>query len=94
MYLSGHNATLLSPQREGVDRQGEGNILSPRLNLLLFLIADMGSIRQAAIHTGLSYQKAWDMINTIEDGTGYKVVERRRDGKEEEGQASPKREKP
>ena len=54
----------------------------------------MGSIRQAAIHTGLSYQKAWDMINTIEDGTGYKVVERRRDGKEEEGQASPKREKP
>ena len=45
----------------------------------------MGSIRQAAIHTGLSYQKAWNMISTLEDGTGYKVVERRRDGKEEEG---------
>ena len=87
MYLSGHNATLLSPSVKC-------NMLSPRLNLLLFLIADMGSVRQAAIHTGLSYQKAWDMINTIEDGTGYKVVERRRDGKEEEGQASPKREKP
>ncbi len=81
MYLSEHNAALLSPSvKVSIDK--ENVILNSRLNLLLFLIADMGSIRQAAMHMGLSYQKAWDMINTLEDETGYKVVERRRGGKD------------
>lgn len=80
-YLSQHNASLLSPSiKISIDK--ESVILNSRLNLLLFLIADMGSIRQAAMHMGLSYQKAWDMINTLENETGYNVVERRRGGRD------------
>ncbi len=80
-YVPHHNDSLLSPSvKVSIDK--ENVILNSRLNLLLFLISDMGSIRQAAIHMGLSYQKAWEMINTLEKELGYKVMERRRGGKD------------
>ena len=55
--------------------------LNSRLKLLLFLIADLQSVRQACLHMGLSYQKAWDMINRLEQETGYAVVIRQHGGK-------------
>lgn len=80
-YLTEHNSSLLSPSvTVSIDK--ESVILNARLNLLLFLIDDMHSIRQAAMHMGLSYQKAWEMINTLESEAGYQVVERRRGGKD------------
>lgn len=80
-YVPHHNDSLLSPSvKVSIDK--ENVILNSRLNLLLFLISDMGSIRQAAMHMGLSYQKAWEMINTLEKELGYKVMERRRGGKD------------
>lgn len=55
--------------------------LNSRLKLLLFLIADLCSVRQACLHMGLSYQKAWDMINQLERELGYAVVTRQHGGK-------------
>lgn len=52
-----------------------------RLKLLLFLIADLQSVRQACQHMGLSCQKAWDMINQLECELGYAVVARQHGGK-------------
>ena len=55
--------------------------LNSRLKLLLFLIADLQSVRQACLHMGLSYQKAWDMTNKLEHELGYAVVSRQHGGK-------------
>ncbi len=78
-HLKEHNRTLLSPSLNiSIDK--EGVILSSRLVLLLFLIDDFHSIRQACLHMALSYQKAWNMINTLESEVGYIVVERKRGG--------------
>lgn len=80
-FLEEHNASLLSPVTR-ITIEKEGVILNSRLVLLLLLIGDFHSIRQASLHTGLSYQKAWNMINTLEKEAGYTVVTRERGGKD------------
>ena len=45
------------------------------------MIENLHSTRQACQHMGLSYQNAWNMINKIEEETGYTVVTRQRGGK-------------
>ncbi len=78
-HLSVHNTALLSPTLNiSIDK--EDVIINSRLVLLLFLIGDFRSIRQASLHMALSYQKAWNMINTLEKEVGYEVVERKRGG--------------
>lgn len=79
-HLQEHNASLLTPTvRISIDK--ENMFLNSRLKLLLFLIADLRSVRQACLHMGLSYQKAWDMLNRLEHELGYAVVTRRHGGK-------------
>ena len=39
------------------------------------------TLQQACLHMGLSYQKAWDMINRLEREVGYAVVTRQHGGK-------------
>ena len=79
-HLQEHNASLLAPSiKLSIDK--ENMFLNSRLKLLLFLIADLQSVRQACLHMGLSYQKAWDMINRLEQETGYAVVIRQHGGK-------------
>lgn len=79
-YLQKHNASMLTPTvRISIDK--ENMFLNSRLKLLLFLIADLRSVRQACLHMGLSYQKAWDMINRLEHELGYDVVTRQHGGK-------------
>lgn len=79
-YLKQHNASLLAPNvKISIDK--ENMFLNSRLKLLLFLIADLQSVRQACIHMGMSYQKAWDMINRLEQEIGYAVVTRQHGGK-------------
>lgn len=68
-----HNASLLAPSvKISIDKESE--FLNSRLKLLLFLVEDLHPVRQACLHMGLSYQKAWDMINRLEQETGYAVV--------------------
>ena len=79
-HLQTHNASLLAPSvKISIDK--ESVFLNSRLKLLLFLIKDLHSVRQACLHMGLSYQKAWDMINRLEQETGYAVVIRQHGGK-------------
>lgn len=79
-YLEKHNASLLAPTvKISIDK--ETMLLNSRLKLLLFLIEDLQSVRQACLHMGLSYQKAWDMLNRLEQELGYMVVTRQHGGK-------------
>lgn len=79
-HLQEHNASLLAPTvKISIDK--ENMFLNSRLKLLLFLIADLQSVRQACLHMGLSYQKAWDMMNKLEHELGYAVVSRQHGGK-------------
>ena len=79
-HLQEHNASLLTPSvKISIDK--ENMFLNSRLKLLLFLVADLHSVRQACLHMGLSYQKAWDMINRLERELGYAVVTRQHGGK-------------
>lgn len=79
-HLQEHNASLLAPSvKISIDK--ENMFLNSRLKLLLFLIADLRSVRQACLHMGLSYQKAWDMMNQLEHELGYAVVTRQHGGK-------------
>lgn len=79
-HLQAHNASLLTPSvKISIDK--ETMFLNSRLKLLLFLIADLRSVRQACLHMGLSYKKAWDMLNRLERELGYTVVMRQHGGK-------------
>ncbi len=79
-HLKDHNETLLSPTVK-LSINKETVFFNSRLKLLLFMIEDLHSARQACIHMGLSYQNAWNMINKLEKETGYAVVTRQRGGK-------------
>lgn len=37
---------------------------------LLQLIEETGSIRQAALRMHMSYKKAWELVNRLNEGTG------------------------
>lgn len=80
-HLASHTTALLSPTVQ-INIEKEQVLLGARLKLLLFLIAEEGSVRQACFHMGLSYAKAWDMINRLEQETGYAIVERSHGGRE------------
>lgn len=41
----------------------------------------LGSVKEACRHIGISYSKGWEIINTAEDGIGYRLVERQTGGK-------------
>ena len=79
-HLEQHNATLLTPTVK-LSINKETVFFNSRLKLLLFMIEDLHSARQACLHMGLSYQNAWNMINKLENETGYAVVTRQRGGK-------------
>jgi molybdate transport repressor ModE-like protein len=78
-HLEEHNASLLSPTVK-ISINKETEFFNSRLKLLLFLIADLHSVRQACLHMGLSYQKAWNLINNFEEETQYPIITRQRGG--------------
>lgn len=78
-HLKAHNDSLLSPVIK-VNIENEQIVFNARLKLLLFLIADLNSVRQACLHMGLSYAKAWNMINCLEKVVGYSIVSRQHGG--------------
>ena len=59
----------------------EASFFDSRTKLLLLLIQDTHSVRNACKQMALSYSKAWNMINFMEKELGYKVVERKQGGK-------------
>ena len=59
----------------------EISFFDSRTKLLLLLIQDTHSVRNACKQMALSYSKAWNMINHMEKELGYEVVERKHGGK-------------
>lgn len=77
--LAEHNHAILHPMvRLSIER--ENSFFDARLKLLLFLISDTQNVRKACAAMGLSYGKAWNMINHLEMELGYQVVTRRQGG--------------
>ena len=77
--LSEHNRALLHPFIQ-LGLQKEHTFFNTRVKLLLYLIQDTHSVRGACTQMALSYSKAWDMLNKLEQETGFAVVERRHGG--------------
>ena len=57
------------------------SFFGPGVVTLLTQIDRLGSVREASVKTGMSYSKAWKLIHTAEEETGWKIVERMSGGK-------------
>ncbi len=78
-HLDEHNRSILHPLvRLSIER--EALFFNARTKLLLILIEDTQSVRSACDHMALSYGKAWEMLNALEQELGYPVVHRRHGG--------------
>ena len=53
-----------------------------RADLMAF-IAETGSISEAAKRMGMSYKRAWGLVQTLNDGFGRPLIETARGGKEQ-----------
>ena len=74
-----HNKQILHPFLR-ISIENEMLFFNSRTKLLLILIQDTHSVRSACRHIALSYSKAWNMINQLEQELGYAVVERKHGG--------------
>jgi len=79
MNLEKHNNDLLH-SFVNVCLEKEFVFFNSRTKLLLFLIWDTNSVKQACEMMALSLGKAWDMLNKLENELGYEVVQRRHGG--------------
>lgn len=77
--LKKHNEHMLHPFVK-ISIEKETLLFNSRTKLLLLLIQDTHSVRNACRHIALSYSKAWDMLNRLEKELGYKVIERKHGG--------------
>lgn len=75
-----HNTSILHPT-VSMKLEREMPFFTPRLKLLLYLIADTENMRVSCAYSGIPHSKAWEMINTLEENVGYQVVKRFRGGR-------------
>lgn len=78
--LKEHNQNILHPFVR-ISIENETLFFNSRTKLLLLLIQEKHSVRSACNHIALSYGKAWNMINKLEEELGYSVVQRQHGGK-------------
>ena len=78
-HLEQHNNSILRPH-VNLTIEKEKAFFDSRVKLLLYLIADTNNVRKACTYMGLSYSKAWTMLNELEEQLGWKVVERSHGG--------------
>lgn len=78
-FLGEHNRQLL---RTGVKVSiaRENKFFGPGVRRLLRLIDSDGSVKNACQSMGMSYSKAWKMINIMEEELGFEVIVRRAGG--------------
>ena len=91
VILRGENAA----HREGIIRQQDQQMLrpmldislrngtalyDPRLSMLLHLVEQTRSVRDACSLMQISYSAAWNMLNHVEDKLGFPLVVRNRGG--------------
>ena len=74
-----HNAQLFRPVTEVTLCNGS-TLYDPRLSMLLHLVEDTRSVRDACSLMQISYSAAWNMLNRVEDELGFPLVTRIRGG--------------
>ena len=74
-----HNSQLSRPVTEVTLHNG-GALYDPRLSMLLHLVEQTRSVRDACSLMQISYSAAWNMLNRVEDELGFPLVERIRGG--------------
>ena len=57
-----------------------GPLYDPRLSMLLHLVEDTHSVRDACSLMQMSYSAAWNMLNRVEDELGFPLITRNRGG--------------
>lgn len=70
---------LTRPMLDVTLRNGT-SLYDPKLSMLLHLVEQTGSVRDACSLMQISYSTAWNMLNHIEDELGYPLVIRIRGG--------------
>ena len=79
LLIQNHNNQLARPVTEVTLCNG-GPLYDPRLSMLLHLVEDTRSVRDACSLMQISYSAAWNMLNHVEDELGYPLVTRIRGG--------------
>ena len=77
--IRNHNRQLSRPLTEVTLHSG-GPLYDPRLSMLLHLVEDTRSVRDACSLMQISYSAAWNMLNRVEDELGFPLVTRIRGG--------------
>lgn len=77
--IQSHNNQLARPITEVTLCRG-GPLYDPRLSMLLHLVEDTHSVRDACSLMQISYSAAWNMLNHVEDELGFPLVKRIRGG--------------
>lgn len=75
-----HNEEILRPSIK-VSLAKEKIFFNTRVKVLILLIGETKSVRKACDRMGLSYGKAWDMLNELEEALGCSIVTRKHGGK-------------
>ena len=79
LLIQNHNSQLARPVAEVTLCNG-GPLYDSRLSMLLHLVEDTRSVRDACSLMQLSYSSAWNMLNRVEDELGFPLVTRIRGG--------------
>ncbi|MBR2048367.1 MAG: NTP transferase domain-containing protein [Oscillospiraceae bacterium] len=77
--LSEHDRKLTRPVLEFAVSRGR-NLLDRKLMVLLYLIRDTQSVRDACSRMQISYSTAWNMLNAAENELGYPLLLRNKGG--------------
>lgn len=75
--MNGRNITPVVTVRAA----GEKVFLGPGVRMILKALMQTESMKEACKRTGISYSKAWRILNTVEEQTGVMVVVRTQGGK-------------
>lgn len=79
LLIQNHNSQLARPIAEVTLCNG-GPLYDSRLSMLLHLVEDTRSVRDACSLMQISYSAAWNMLNHVEDELGFPLVTRIRGG--------------
>ena len=79
LLIQNHNNQLARPMTEVTLCNG-GPLYDSRLSMLLHLVEDTRSVRDACSLMQISYSAAWNMLNRVEDELGFPLVNRIRGG--------------
>lgn len=80
VLLEQHNHHILFPSIS-LKLTREKNFFDRQMALLLTLLDQFGSVKEACGQMNLSYSKGWAMINLAEEQLGYSIIERQHGGK-------------